>query len=55
MAAYKARCGGAGWIVSQVPFFYEAMLVLGSFRCFLGGGFKYCLFSALLGEDFHFD
>ena len=22
---------------------------------FLGGGFKYCLFSRLFGEDYHFD
>ena len=25
------------------------------FRCFLGGGFTYFLFSHLLGEDSHFD
>ena len=23
--------------------------------CFLGGGFKYFLFSPLVGEDYHFD
>ena len=29
--------------------------VKGSLRVHLGGGFKYFLFSLLLGEDFHFD
>jgi len=42
--------------IAALPFFFKAkVLRMFNSRGVLGGGFKYLLFSPLLGEDSHFD
>ena len=47
----EERGGGPG--VDHLPFKY--LRLLARINGLLGGAFKYFLFSALFGEDFHFD
>ena len=43
------------WIEDDLPFPRDDFEVPGDYKTHLGGGFKYFLFSPLLGEDSHFD
>ena len=48
--AYSIKDGD---IAHEKPWFMAVFILIGG--VFLGGGFKYFLFSSLFGEDFQFD
>ena len=56
--AWKTNISPEKMMVGRWQFLLNWSLFSGHINfgyCFLGGGFKYFLFSSLFGEDFHFD
>ena len=58
-----SKCSKAFFSRNSVGFFRTLSFIqsfyrpedLATFKDYLGGGFKYFLFSPLFGEDYHFD
>ena len=55
VSAAAASAAAEAASISQQPLDVEFAMTMRSRHEFLGGGFKYFLFSPLFGEDSHFD